>query len=187
MQIITSFPVADKIIEQYSEQIKKDLPGYRNHVTRMLNYCHSLKPDLSEQDSTKLQIAGAFHDIGLWTDDRVDYLDPSVEVCMQYLEQQGLTEWQQEIAIIIDMHHYIKPYRGKHQQLAELFRRADLVDFSLGLVKFGISSAFISQLKRAIPNAGFHRTLLRFSALQLTRNPLNPLPMMRLRNKYKSL
>lgn len=186
MQVITAFPLVDKIIEGHNKHLKADLPGYRNHATRMLNFCHLLNPQLNSEQSKKLELAAAFHDLGLWTHDRLDYLDPSVELCMQYLEQEGMAHWQQEIAVIIDMHHYIKTYKGKYQQLAELFRRADLLDVSLGLVNFGLNRGIIRQVKREIPNAGFHRTLGRYTGRQLLRNPINPLPMVRYRNKYKT-
>ena len=179
MSVITAFPFTDAILNQYRESIADDFEGYRNHVTRMLNFVHLLKPDLDETQSRKLQIAAAFHDIALWTHDRVDYLDPSVEVCMEYLEQNGLADWKKELALVIDMHHYIKRYQGEHQELVELFRQADLVDFSLGLVKFGLDKAKIKAVKAAIPNAGFHLTLLRFTGKQLLRNPLKPAPMMK--------
>ncbi len=184
MNVIESFSITDTILENYKEIIKGDFVGYRNHVTRMLNFCHYLKPDMSDEQSKKLQIAAAFHDIGLWTHDRVDYLDPSVEVCMEYLDEQGLSDWKEEVTIIIDMHHFIRAYKGEYQELTEVFRQADLVDFSWGLVKFGISKQFIAEVKSLIPNAGFHKTLVRFTGIQLTRNPFNPAPMMRYRSKY---
>lgn len=85
MSIITAFPIADAILQSYQDIIKDDFQGYRNHVTRMLNFCHMLHPQLSAEQSNKLQIAAAFHDIALWTHDRVDYLIPSIAVCQAYL------------------------------------------------------------------------------------------------------
>jgi len=186
MQVTTGYPVTDAILHSYKEVIGKDFDGYRNHVTRMLNFCHALKTDLTEEQSKKLQIAAAFHDIALWTHDRVDYLVPSYQEAINYLQENDLMDWQQEIQIIIDMHHLLSEYRGPYQELAELFRKADLIDFSLGFVKHGIDKAFIKKVKSAIPNAGFHACLMRFSFKQLFRNPLKPLPMMRIKNIYKN-
>jgi len=185
MNVVTSYQTVDEILENYRHVIKNDFNGYRNHVTRMLNFCHYLKPDITEEDSQKIQIAAAFHDIALWTHDRVDYLVPSYQECHQYLAREGLEHWQEEIQVIIDMHHLISSYQGPYQELTEVFRKADLVDFSLGLVKGGIGSHFIKAVKKALPNEKFHRTLMRFSIVQLTRNPFNPLPMMRVKNIYK--
>lgn len=185
MKPVLSYPLTDEILNEYRSLIKDDFDGYRNHVTRMLNFCHLLKPDMSDEQSQKLQIAAAFHDIGLWTHNRVDYLEPSIWECIAYLEKHNLSHWKQELVVIIDMHHYIKAYNGPFSELVELFRKADLVDFSFGLVKYSISSDKVKQVKQAIPNAGFHKTLMRFSWQQFKRSPINPLPMMRMNNKYR--
>ena len=184
MKVTASYPLVEKILSQYQQVIKNDLQGYRNHITRMLYFCHYLLPNITEQQSQKLQIAAAFHDIALWTHNRVDYLVPSYQECHKYLDNNNLNDWQQEIQIIIDMHHLLYEYQGPHQQLTEAFRKADLTDFSLGIIKNGIDKTFIQQVKAQIPNAGFHRTLMRFSLKQLTRNPLNPMPMLRIKNIY---
>ena len=165
--------------------IKDDFEGYRNHITRMLNFCHYLLPDISSEDSKKIQIAAVFHDIALWTHDRVDYLIPSYQDCQHWLDNNGLSAWKEEIQIIIDMHHLITEYTGPYARLAEVFRKADLIDFSLGIVKNGVSRSFIKEVKSTIANSGFHKTLIRFTLIQISRNPLNPLPMMRIKNIYK--
>lgn len=185
MSVVMSYPLVDEILEEYKYLIKNDFNGYRNHVTRMLNFCHYLMPDITMEDSKKIQIAAAFHDIALWTHDRVDYLVPSYQDCHQYLENEGLEDWKEEIQIIIDMHHLLFAYKGPYEKLAEVFRKADLIDFSLGFVKKSVDKAFIKKVRSAIPNAGFHKTIMRFTMVQLGRNPLNPVPMMRFKNIYK--
>jgi hypothetical protein len=186
MRVVTSYKIVDELLENYRHVIKGDFDGYRNHVTRMLNFCHYLKPKMTEEESKKIQIAAVFHDIALWTHDRVDYLVPSYQACHQYLTREGLEHWQEEIQIIIDMHHLIHSYQGPYEELAEVFRRADLVDFSLGMIKSGVETSFIKEVKKALPNAKFHKTLVRFTAIQLTRNPFKPLPMMRIKNIYRN-
>lgn len=179
-----NFPYAEQILAQYKSVIASDFTGYKHHVLRMLSFCHALKPDMTEEQSHKLQIAAAFHDIALWTHDRVDYLVPSYQVALEYLAEHGLEEWQQEIQIIIDVHHLTSEYQGPFEQLAEVFRKADLIDFSLGLIRNGLSRTKIKEVKQALPNAGFHLCLLRFSLKQLFRNPLRPAPMIRVKNPY---
>ncbi|WP_191600830.1 HD domain-containing protein [Marinomonas algicola] len=186
MDVVTNYPLVDGILEEYRDVIKNDFEGYKNHVTRMLNFCHYLMPDIKEEESKKIQIAAVFHDIALWTHDRVDYLIPSYQDCSQWLEIKGLSDWNEEIQIMIDMHHLIGEYKGPYSRVAEVFRKADLIDFSLGVVKMGVSRLFIKEVKQAIPNAGFHKTLMRFTFIQLGRNPLNPFPMMRIKNIYKN-
>jgi len=184
MNVVMSYPLVDEILETYRHMIKSDFEGYRNHVTRMLNFCHYLMPDITDEESRKIQIAAAFHDIALWTHVRVDYLVPSYQDCHQYLESEGLNEWGFEIQIIIDMHHLLFVYKGPYEKLAEVFRKADLIDFSLGIVKDNVDKSFIKQVRKALPNAGFHKTLMHFTLVQLGRNPFNPVPMMRFKNIY---
>jgi len=185
MSVTQSYPLVDEILALYRQKIGADFEGYRNHVTRMLNFCHHLAPSLSEEQSKKLQIAAAFHDIALWTHDRVDYLVPSYQVCHQYLQENDLQDWRQELQVIIDMHHLLSEYKGPHAQLTELFRQADLVDFSMGMIKNGVDKTFIKAVKQALPNTGFHACLMRFSLKQLFRNPFKPMPMLRVKNIYK--
>jgi len=70
-KVTTSYPVADTILESYRDTVKGDYDGYRNHVIRMFNFSHFLLPNITEDGFRKLQIATAFHDIALWTHDRV--------------------------------------------------------------------------------------------------------------------
>jgi hypothetical protein len=185
MKPVLSYSITDDILDDFKAVIGKDFDGYRNHVTRVLNFCHCLDTDLSEEDSQKLQVAAAFHDIALWTVDRVDYIYPSIEDCKRYIATTEYNKWMDEICAIIEMHHLIHSYNGSFQRLVELFRKADLVDFSLGMIKFGIPSSNVKDVKSAMPNAGFHFALMRFTGKQLTRNPLKPLPMMKFRNNRK--
>ena len=177
MQIEMKFPLVDEILAPWRWRLGKDYDGYRNHVIRMLNFCISLHP-LSDEARQKLLIAGAFHDLGIWSDDTVDYLGPSVALAQKYLREQGLEAWSDEIGDIINFHHKLTAYDGAFE-LAEVFRQGDLVDFSKGMVKFGLTREYIGRVKSIIPNAGFHKRLLQLSLRQLSRHPLNPLPMMK--------
>ena len=184
-EVITAYPHTDAALADYRQVIGPDFDGYRNHCTRMLNFVHALLPEISDEDSWKVQIAAAFHDIGLWTENRVDYLEPSVAEAHSWLAAHDKTEFAEEIGIIIDMHHLQSTYEGPYETLVEVFRRGDLVDFSLGWIKKGVDRSFVKAVRQAIPNAGFHWRLCRFTMLQLTRNPLRPLPMLRFKNQHK--
>ncbi len=171
-------PLLEEILGQWKAVIGSDYQGYRNHVYRMLHCCFYLG-EPSEEDRKKLIIAAAFHDIGVWTAGTVDYLPPSVEVALRYLKEKGLESWCEEVALMIDMHHKIRSYKDPLYPLVEIFRKGDLVDFSLGAVKHGISKHYITQLKQAFPNAGFHRRLLQLTWSRIKSHPLNPAPMMK--------
>jgi len=178
MKIEREIPLLEELLAPWRERIGRDYAGYRNHVYRMLHFCFVLHPP-TDEERRKLIIAAAFHDIGIWSDGTVDYLPPSVRVAKDYLSDYGLDAWAGEVGQIVDQHHQLTAYRGAAHPLVEVFRRGDLVDFSLGLVRFGIPGATIAEVKAAFPNAGFHKRLMQLTWQQFRQHPLDPLPMMK--------
>ncbi|MBK5969314.1 MULTISPECIES: hypothetical protein [Thiorhodovibrio] len=183
MEIVKQYPLIEQILTPWQGAIGATYVGYRGHVYRMFNCCLALvnqspRP-CSDDDLRKLAIAAAFHDLGLWSDQTVDYLPPSVERARQWLAENDLSDWSEEIGLMIAMHHKLRPYRDPRFPLVELFRKADLVDFSLGLFRGGLPSGFVKQLKAEIPNAGFHRFLLAGAKDWFLRHPFSPPPFMK--------
>lgn len=172
---VLSFPLADEILASYSAELGSDFSAYRNHVCRELNFFLALSglPSLP----TAVLVAAAFHDLGIWTHDTFDYLPPSIELARAYLAKAGLQALDAEVGIIINEHHKLLPYRGPFSANAEAFRKADLMDLSLGLVRFGQPRSLIHSVQAALPNAGFHRRLGALGLRHLARSPLRPLPM----------
>lgn len=168
----------DGILCAWRDVIGTDYPGYRNHVVRVVAFCLALR-GCDAQERQKLEIAACFHDIGLWTARTMDYLRPSVPPAREYLRQNGREDWADEIEAMILEHHKLRPVRDASSPLVELFRRGDLVDFSLGLVRFGVPRETYRALTGEFPNAGFHKALLRMVAPWVLRHPLNPAPMMK--------
>ncbi|MFC3901787.1 hypothetical protein SAMN05421749_101449 [Acinetobacter marinus] len=171
------------ILENYRDIIGKDFVGYQNHCIRMAGCCLAL---LSQQENTidvdvieKIAIAAAFHDIGIWTANTIDYLEPSIPPMMAYLSVQDKAHWSDEIRVMILEHHKITTTQYPQYPLVEIFRKADLADFSLGLVRSGVPKQTIKYLKQHFPNAGFHQRLVELTLKNLPKSPLNPLPMMK--------
>lgn len=176
MAIETHIPLLEEILSPWKIKIGNDYDGYKNHVYRMLNFCFYLaKPN--EEEKTKLIITAAFHDIGIWSDNTLDYLPPSVTQALVYLNKHELSSWTKEITLIIDMHHKLRPYKNTKLSLVEWFRKADLIDFSLGRVRYGVPKKYIQEVKGVFPNAGFHKRLIQLSWKQLKDKPFNPAPM----------
>ena len=125
----------------------------------------------------KLYIASAFHDLGLWTDNTVDYLPPSRELARAYLQKQGREDWITEVDLMIDMHHKIRPFTQPQWPMVEIFRVGDLADFSLGLLRGRIPGDVVQKVKAAFPNAGFHAFLIKKAVAWTVRHPLNPAPV----------
>ena len=144
----------------------------------MFNFCLALRP-CSEEEKTKLAIAACFHDIGLWSAQTVDYLPPSVSEAKRYLSGAGRENWAEEIGLMIELHHKVRPYRNDRFPLIEVFRKGDLVDFSLGFFKCGLPKSFVKKVKARIPNAGFHRFLMRGAKDWFFEHPFSPPPFMK--------
>lgn len=176
--IVLDEPQIESILTEWRETIGVDYAGYRGHVHRVFNLCLRLR-DCDADERRKLAIALAFHDLGLWSARTVDYLPPSEAEAALWLDRNGLAAWRDEIVLMIRMHHRIRRWRDPRTPLVETMRRADLIDFSRGAYRAGLPRADVRQLSRAIPNAGFHRFLLRGAYDWFRRHPLRPPPFLR--------
>jgi len=183
MKIETHIPFLEELFEPWKSVIGDDYHGYRNHVYRMVQFTWAIKASdgnpLSEDDKKKVMIAAVFHDIGIWIENTLDYLEPSVPPAMKYLQGNQLGHWKDEVRLMITEHHKLHEYTGDHQDIVELFRKGDLVDFSLGLAKANLPKSYVKEMKSTIPNAGFHLGLLRKGFKWFLRHPVNPVPMMK--------
>ena len=178
MIVETHFALVDEILAGWKSRIGDDYAGYRNHLYRVLNFCFALR-DCDAEERHKLTVAAAFHDLGIWSEGTVDYLAPSVALAKSYLENNNLDRWTDEISLIIDMHHKLRRFRDGRFPLVEVFRRGDLIDFSLGVVKFDLPRRHVSAVKGAIPNEGFHKRLLQLAGGWFASHPLSPPPFMK--------
>src|SRR5262249_46066388 len=177
MQIRTSFPRVDEILGGYGARLGRAAVPYRNHVCRMLNYYAAFTSEAALPDH--VLVAAAFHDLGIWTHDTFDYLDPSRALAAAYLQAHGLSEFDSEVDALILEHHKSTPYKGPGPASIEAFRRADLADVSFGIVRGRIPGDFTRSVMRTFPNVGFHVPLLGLAWQQFLREPLRPMPMLR--------
>lgn len=171
----TSWPLVDDVLAPLRETIGADFDGYRNHVLRVLNFCEALADDDVPQS---LLVAAAFHDLGIWTHRTFDYLGPSAAdarafQCAHHHAPPDVKAVERAIL----QHHRIRPIRGDAH--SETFRRADWIDVTFGAVRFGLPATFVSEVRRALPDCGFHARLVRLAARQCLQTPFNPLPMLR--------
>ena len=172
--------LVDTILLTHAEALGPDLEGYRNHVQRVLAFYRALSPD-GEAPPAAVLIAAAFHDIGIWTDGTFDYLAPSAARAQHYLQQHGLAaELGPQVHALIVNHHKLCPYVDDAPWAAsvERWRRADLIDVSMGLVRCGLPREQLVAIRRQHPDAGFHRKLAVLTLRQFCRTPWRPLPML---------
>ena len=178
MKIEETIDLIDDILEEWEKVIGSDFEGYKNHVYRMVNFCLALK-SCDKEEREKIIISGCFHDIGIWVEKTIDYIPPSIPPVKKYLIKNNREDWAEEIILMIEEHHKIRKYRNNDYPLVELFRKGDLVDFSLGRVKFGLPKEYIVKVKNTFPNSGFHKGLVKKTSMWFLKHPLNPVPMMK--------
>lgn len=175
--LLTRHVVIEDVLSTWHGALGADATAYRGHVYRMFNFARALAARPAADDA--LAVAAAFHDLGIWSDETFDYLAPSERRANEYLAAYRPDLDANEITRLIALHHKLSRCPDTAGALAEAFRRADLVDLSLGAFAFGLPSSFVREARAVFPNAGFHRCLLRVGSRWAVRHPGRPLPMMR--------
>jgi hypothetical protein len=175
--LVQTNAVIEGVLDTWRGAIGSDFDAYRGHVYRVFNFARALARDSANEDT--LAVSAAFHDIGIWSDQTFDYLEPSATRAEQYLAEHTLAVDHATVKRMIVLHHKVSRCSVVDGQLVEAFRRADLVDLSWGLLRFGLERGFVRDAQRTFRNAGFHRCLLREGFAWMVRHPLRPLPMMR--------
>ncbi len=127
-------------------------------------------------------MALVYHDVGLWTDAKLAYLEPSCVAAAEAAKQAGLSpEQAQLVRDVIYFHHKVTPFvvaasadaakeggsdggvpPAAHAAVVNAVRLADHIDASMGLITKGMPHAHIAAVMEQVPEAGFHWTLLSF-------------------------
>ncbi|NHC37280.1 hypothetical protein [Scytonema millei] len=180
-KIITECHLIDDILEPRRETFssKSDFVGYRNHCLRMLNFVLCLsKPEVDREE--KIAIATALHDLTIFPDRTVAYLEPAVELAELYLTSINRQEWSAEIAAMIRNHHKIRTYKGEFANLVESMRQADWIDVSFGKLRFGLPKSYVREVHQAFPTYSFYPSAIaKVLGSYAIKHPLNPLPILR--------
>jgi hypothetical protein len=175
--LVTSIPSVEDVLNEHAMALRDDFSGYRNHVYRIVNLCAAIA---GPGELEKIAVAAVFHDLGIWTNGTFDYIAPSLALAHDYLVVRSREDWTAEIEAMIENHHKITRSTAEPSSLTEAFRRADWIDVTRGLRRFGVSHAFVSRLYATWPSAGFHWRLVTLTLERFRRHPLTPLPMVRL-------
>jgi hypothetical protein len=175
-EILRSLPLADEILESHRQRAHGDEAGYdayKAHVYRVVNFARALTPPGPDRDD-KLAIAAAFHDLAAF--DTLDYLVPSIEAQDAWLQETGRENWSDELALIVAEHHRLSRYRPTrpHAPLVEAFRRADLVDVSQGLIRFGIPNSYVQEVRGAFDASVFFQRVIPSGTLRAVRKLQQP-------------
>jgi hypothetical protein len=161
-EVVHTHPLAEEILESHRYRAHGDDVGfdaYKAHVYRVLNFARALSEDGPDRDD-KLAIAVSFHDLAAF--DTLDYLVPSIVAQDAWLQRTGRTQWSAELAVMVAEHHRFTRYAAPrpHAVLVEAMRRADLVDVSQGLVRFGLPGAFVKEVRGSFDAGVFFKRVI---------------------------
>ena len=152
----------------FASAIGSDFAAYRNHCLRVLTFTnYFLTDEVLQELPDAMELAAtaiAYHDVALWTDKELAYLEPSV---VQFERNLHENHKEKDVAIIKDIimaHHKITPFSSNHGAgvgaLVNAVRMADWADASMGIVRFGMPASLLEAAYDSIPEAGFHKMLL---------------------------
>jgi HD domain len=127
-----------------------------------------------EVDREVLLIAGLLHDVGLYDEASHGgaYVLDGAEFTADLLHTRGWEEDRIRLCFdAIERHHETRSQWDRGAEV-ELIRRADLVDLTDGLVRFGLTREWIRDLFKSVPRDGTYATIGREVAKQLLHHPL---------------
>jgi hypothetical protein len=182
--IYRDHPLLDAVLNMHKSEIGQDYESYRNHCLRVLSFAvfHlGGKKNLQSGDLDVLAIALAYHDIALWTDGTLNYLEPSVGVMEREMNHRILSiEAEEELQTfssdflsetdvatvreIILQHHKFRewiPDEGDpaDARLVNAVRKGDWADATVGIIRYGLPASYLQAAYTTIPEAGFHMVL----------------------------
>ena len=161
IRVVTHNQDIEDLLATYKTIIGSDLPAYRNHIYRVLTYSlHILHND--ETYLPLIATALVYHDIGLWTDHTLAYLEPSSHRAVEGTKNSFLPEEVQLIQDIVYYHHKITPFEGPRAEVVNAVRRADWIDATQGVVHQGMPKANINKVYEMLPPIGFYECLQGF-------------------------
>ena len=179
-QVVDAHPVLDAILEEHRDALGEHRVGYRNHCLTVYNLVRASGP-LDGDEDTAIAIACAFHDLALWTDDRMDYLEPSIDRARAWARVHGHEALVPLVDELILEHHKVTTASlSDRHPLVRRFRDADWSAFTFGWIPLDRFRPHRRAIASAFPDAGFHAFLTRRALRHLRSGGLrDPLPMFR--------
>lgn len=160
--IIDDSARVERLFAPYKDVIGKDYMAYRGHVYRTITFAMHF---LSQNDAHRPMVETAFvyHDIGLWTNRDLAYLEPSEAIALRDNASGNFGLDPAILKAAIHWHHKITPYLGPQADVVNAVRKADWIDASQGLIRKGLSAQQVERVRDAIPDHDFPQVLQRLA------------------------
>ena len=188
--VTTHQDILDSQLESLQPSIgDDDFVKYRNHCLRVYNFANfflseSVKEEMPNYP-TIMAVALAFHDVGLWTDGALDYLDPSVAQMYKHNSETHILN-DDELVIasaMIEQHHKVTLYVGGNETvnaLVNAVRKGDWTDFSVGVIRWNVPAGLVEQVFTELPELGFHKMLFQMLSLLSPNSLLGQLDILKI-------
>src|ERR1700712_5361601 len=175
-EVLRDLPLAEQILQSSRHRARGRDAGYaayKAQLYRVVNFARALAPSAPESDD-KLAVAAAFHDLAAF--DTLDYLAPSIAAQDAWLKQTGRDAWSDELALIVAEHHRMARYGADrpYAALVEAVRRADLIDVSQGLIKFGLPASYVKEVRASFDASIFFKRVIPMGTLNAVRKFQQP-------------
>lgn len=159
---IVSDPTVERHLPQIADAVGTDFAAYRGHIYRVLSYAaHFLGDDPRGREH--IAFALVFHDVGMWTDHELAYLEPSEAVAERVRKQHAPHLDGTLIANIIHWHHKMFAFAGPDADIVNAARKGDWIDASMGMVRHGVSRKDVAAMEQTIPVLSFPGVLMRLA------------------------
>jgi hypothetical protein len=167
--IFTKHFVLDAELENLRQHFPEaDYVKYRNHCLRVLSFAkHFLPTSVYEVYPNAMNIiamALAYHDVALWTDRKLNYLEHSVmRMEVDVGKDRIFTTDHVSIAReIILYHHKFTSFHSSNnaaEAMVNAVRKADWADATMGVIPFGLPTDLLELAYIKVPSYGFHAML----------------------------
>ena len=155
-------PTVERFLPHIAAEVGPDFTAYRNHIYRVLSYAtHFLGDEPREREH--IAFALVFHDVGIWTDHELAYLEPSEAAAERVRAQHAPHLDPTLVANIIHWHHKLLSFAGPDAHIVNAARKADWIDASMGMVRHGVTRKQVAAIEKAIPVLGFPEILMRLA------------------------
>eukprot|EP01084_Bolivina_argentea_P259564 437998_1 len=178
ISVVTTAPTMEKYLAKHKSMIGKvsehEYLAYRAHLYRVLTYSiYFLENEYplfkANKDKYKelMEVALVYHDIGIWANDEVNHVYPSI----RFMNKQKFDDYSPEdTQLIYDIaryHHKITPYTSDtltiNNAIINAVRISNTIDLFHDTIHMGLSSKHIDFVMEKIPDPGFHGILLRLA------------------------
>lgn len=151
-----------------------DGPMERHGVRVFRTACELAARRGADVDREVLLVTGFLHDLGLY--DSISrggvYVKDGAEFASELVGKHGWSAERTKLcADAIERHHELRSQWDLGAEV-ELTRRADLVDVSNGLVRFGLPRTWLRDLSAEVPRDGTYREVARLLGHAVRERPL---------------